>query len=105
MANQAEILAQPNETVIVPMRITPDKRPLFGMHQRIHTLTATVTVEESEQSSRSLPGQLKSRPLVGPFVLTVIALCVAILSADLIIEGSLLDVITNLFEKIAALLR
>ena len=80
LAVQAQVPVQPNETVTVPTYITPTKRPLFGVRRRIHPYTATVTMQESDQAPRSLLGQLKSKPLIGPFLLALIVLSLAILT-------------------------
>ncbi|HQE91682.1 MAG TPA: FHA domain-containing protein [Anaerolineae bacterium] len=80
LAVQAQIPLQPDEAVAVPLYVTPTKRPVFGMRRRLHSYTATVTMQEAEPTPRSLLGQLRSRPLLGPLSLFLILLCLAILA-------------------------
>ncbi|MBN2393285.1 MAG: FHA domain-containing protein [Anaerolineae bacterium] len=80
LAIQAQIPLQPDETVAVPIYVTPTKRPFFGMRRRIHPYTATITMQEAEQATRSLLGQLRSKPLLGPLSLIFILLSLAILT-------------------------
>lgn len=80
LAVQAQVPVQPDQKVTVPMFVTPTKRPLFGVRRRTHPYTATVTMLESDQAPRSLFGQLKSKPLIGPFLLALIVLSLAVLT-------------------------
>ncbi len=80
LAVQAQIPLQPDEAVAVPIYVTPTKRPVFGMRRRLHAYTASVTMQEADQTPRSLLGQLRSKPLLGPLSLILILLSLAILT-------------------------
>ncbi len=79
LAVQAQVPLQPDEMVTVPIFVTPTKRPFFGMRRRIHAYTATVMMQEADQTPRSLLGQLKSKPLLGPLSLILILFTLAAL--------------------------
>jgi hypothetical protein len=78
MARQAELRVPPEKTVAIPAFITPVSPPLIGLRRRSHSFTITTTLLEDQQTPRSLLGQLRVRPLIGPFL---IALCVLVLLA------------------------
>lgn len=74
LARQADLSVAPDETVSIPMSITPHKRRLIGMRRRTHNLTVTTTLLEGQQTPRSLLGELKTGPLIGPLLIFLIIL-------------------------------
>ncbi|MBN2393343.1 MAG: hypothetical protein JXR84_21610, partial [Anaerolineae bacterium] len=84
LAVQAQIPIQPEMTATVPLYVTPTKRPLFGVRSRLHSYTATITMQETDQAPRSLLGQLKSKPLIGPFLLLLLMFTLALLTVLLL---------------------
>ncbi|MFP4345108.1 MAG: FHA domain-containing protein [Anaerolineales bacterium] len=74
LAQQAEIRLPPEETFVIPMHITPLRRPFIGLRKQRHTYTATVSMLTEEQIPRSMLGEILVRPLIGPLLMALIAL-------------------------------
>lgn len=75
---QVELLIAPGET-FVPVRITPNSRRLVGLRKRVHRCTITAMLLEEQQTPQSRMGEVKSRPLIGPLLMALIALLLAVL--------------------------
>ncbi len=78
LARQADLTISPNETVYIPIEITPNKRRLIGLRKRTYAFTITTTLLEGQQTPRSLLGELGTGPLFGP--LTILLAILLLLS-------------------------
>jgi hypothetical protein len=74
LARQAEMRLPPEETFAIPIHITPASRPLVGLRSRSHSFTVTAMLLEGQLTPRSLLGQVKVRPLIGPLLLALLAI-------------------------------
>ncbi len=79
-AQQAEVRLESDTALTVPITITPQSNPLFGV-KRAFSFTATTRPMEGTQVPRSVQGQLERVPPIGPllvalFVLLMVTLCV-----------------------------
>jgi hypothetical protein len=74
LATQAELRLYPEESITVPIAITPHSRRLIGFRRRTYAYTVTTTLTEVQQTPRSVLGELKAKPLIGPWILLLIAL-------------------------------
>ncbi len=79
LANQAEFRIPPDETMPLPLLISPNSRQLVGLRKRSYPFTITTAMPEGAQSPRSLLGQLKTAPLIGPLILLLLALLLLVL--------------------------
>jgi hypothetical protein len=79
LAQQAEMRLPIEETFAVPIHITPISPPLIGLRNRNHSFTVTAAMLEGALTPRSLLGQLKVRPLIGPWLLALFAIFLAAL--------------------------
>jgi len=79
LVRQAELRLPPGKDFSVPVRITPLSRRLVALRKRVYSFTVTTTMLEGAQTPRSVMGQLKSAPLIGPGLLALITLCLAAL--------------------------
>lgn len=73
LARQVEMRLSPDETRILPLSITPIRRRFIGLRARAYSYTITTALVEAAQTPRSVMGQIKSRPLIGPLLLLLIA--------------------------------
>ena len=58
----------------MPIHITPHHRRLVGFRRRRYAFTITTHLPESQQTPRSMLGELSHKPLIGPWVFFLIAL-------------------------------
>ncbi len=65
-SGQVGLRLLPDESVTVPIRISPLNRYTFGVRSRTYPFKVTTNVLATEQSARIIVGQLKSKPLMGP---------------------------------------
>ena len=77
--SHAELKLQPEEAATLAMRITPNKRQFFGVAKHNYMYTVTATPLSGVQTPRSVLGQAASAPLIGPWVIALAALLLAIL--------------------------
>jgi hypothetical protein len=73
LAKQADVRVPPLESIAVPVTISPHSRRLVGFRKRTFTFTMTTTLLEGQQTPRSLLGELKSAPLIGPVLIILTA--------------------------------
>jgi hypothetical protein len=78
LVRQAEIRIPPGATAVVPMSILPPRR-LVALRGHPYAYTVTTAMVGGDQMPRSVMGQLKSAPLIGPLALVLIGLCLAFL--------------------------
>ncbi len=83
LAMQTELSLSPGETISVPVRITPPSRSLIGL-KRAYFFTITTTMLAEQHKSRSVLGRLESPALIGPWLTTLITICLAALLAFVI---------------------
>ncbi len=76
LARQADLSVASDETVSIPVSITPHKRQLVGLRRKTHNFTVTSTLLEGQQTPRSLLGELKTGPLIGPLLIFLIILLI-----------------------------
>lgn len=75
LAKQADLTVPSNETISIPVSITPYSRRLVSLRKRAYNFTITTTLlGEQQQTPRSLLGDLKSAPLIGPVLIVLILL-------------------------------
>ncbi len=74
LARQAEMRLPPEETFAIPIHITPLSLPLVGLRKRSHPFTVSAAMLEGPLTPRSLLGQVKVRPLIGPWLLALFAI-------------------------------
>ncbi|MCA1553115.1 MAG: hypothetical protein LC737_01925, partial [Chloroflexi bacterium] len=77
LARQAEFRLPPNTLVDVPIRITPNRRHVFGMRKRNFSLTLNTIPLDGQQTPRSVLGQLQAAPLIGPWT---VLLCLVLMT-------------------------
>jgi hypothetical protein len=77
-AKQAEVLVRPEELLVLPVLVTPMGRRIVATRARQLMVTLTANPLEGQQSPRSVLGQVKSTPLIGPWVILLVALITAI---------------------------
>ena len=69
LAKQAEVRIEPDQVLMLPVKVTPLKKMLLGARKRSFSLTVTTTPTEGEQSPRSVLGQIDNAPLIGPLLI------------------------------------
>jgi len=77
LVRQAELRLRPGESLSVPVHITPIRRRLVALRKRNYSFTVTTSMAEGGQMPRSVMGQLKSAPLIGPWLIVLMLLCLA----------------------------
>jgi len=78
LIRQAEMHIAPGMTSAVPVSIMPPRR-LIALRGHAYAYTITTSMVGGDQMPRSVMGQLKSAPLVGPFTIALIGLCLVFL--------------------------
>jgi hypothetical protein len=81
LAQQAEVHVQPEETLAVPMFITPHARQLVGVGKHPYNYTLTTMPLAGTQTPRSVLGQVHTAPLIGPWLIALMALLMLVLIA------------------------
>jgi len=79
LAKQAEVRVQPDETAPVPILITPLARRLVGFGKHLHSFTLTTTPLAGLQTPRAVLGQVYTAPLLGPWLIALVLLCLALI--------------------------
>lgn len=79
LATQAELVLQPEESIAVPIRITPRSRRLIGLRKRSYPFTITTSLVEGQQTPRSVLGEINSKPLIGPWIILLVGIITTIL--------------------------
>ncbi len=74
-AQQAELRLMPEETAFDPGTDYALLRRLFGLRKRTYAHTITTTAISGQQTPRSLLGQVKTKPLLGPLPLALLGCC------------------------------
>lgn len=75
LARQADLQVPSSETISIPISITPYSRRLIGLRKRTYNFTITTTLlTEQQNTPRSLLGDLKSAPLIGPLLILLFLL-------------------------------
>jgi len=75
LARQAELQLAADEHYLVPVTITPIRRRLVALRSRQYSSTVTTTMVEGGQLPRSVMGNLKLRPLIGPLHILLMLVC------------------------------
>lgn len=78
-AKQAEVLVKPEELLVLPVLVTPLGRRIVATRARQLMITLTANPLEGQQSPRSVLGQVKSTPLIGPWLILLMMLIAAII--------------------------
>ncbi len=78
LVRQAEMRLPPARTVAIPIHITPISRQLVAMSPRFYAFNVTASLLAGDQNSRTVMGQLWSKPLIGPLRMIILALLLAI---------------------------
>jgi hypothetical protein len=83
LVRQAEVRLQPEQTLTIPIDITPLRRRLVALRKRNYSFTTTTTMLEASGASstmpRSLMGRLSAKPLIGPWLLLLMLVGLAAL--------------------------
>lgn len=74
LTGQAEVRLSPNETLILPIRLTLKPAPLLGWSKSVYRFVVTATLLADTQPSRSVLGLVARPPLIGPWLSTVAVL-------------------------------
>jgi hypothetical protein len=102
LSRQAEFLLLPNETISIPIQVTPVSKSLIGLSQPTQPFIITTRMLQSEQLPRSLLGQLTRKPLVGPGIITALTIVLMALGAFLlmpVIEQSTHESLSIMADK------
>lgn len=75
LTGSATLDVSAQQSLSIPVSVTPPPRPLIGFNQRAHHFTLTVTNLSRRETPQAVLGQLKCRPLIGPGLITLIILC------------------------------
>ncbi|MBI1881544.1 MAG: FHA domain-containing protein [Chloroflexi bacterium] len=81
LAQQAELRLPSEESIAIPVRVTPLTRRLISLRKRTYAFTITTTMIEGQQTPRSLLGQLSQKPLIGPWILALLTCLLLVLLA------------------------
>ncbi len=73
-AMHAELPIEANSEIAIPITVTPHAHRLIGFRKKSYALTVTTSLAEGVQAPRSLLGQLRTKPLIGPWLLLLMAL-------------------------------
>jgi hypothetical protein len=83
LVRQAEVRLSPDQTLTVPIAITPLRRRLVALRKRNYSFTITTTMIESTGASSTMPrsimGRLSAKALIGPWLLLLILVGLAAL--------------------------
>jgi len=79
LAKQAELRLPPAETHAIPVQITPVSHPLVALRSKSRPFTITATLLAGPQTPRSLLGEIRIRPLIGPWLLALLGALLALL--------------------------
>jgi hypothetical protein len=74
LLRQAEMRIGPDETHFVPVAITPIRRRLVALRKRTYSYTLTTAMVEGAPTPRSMMGQVRASPLIGPWLLLLLIL-------------------------------
>lgn len=83
LVRQAEMRLAPDEMHTSQVSITPIKRRLIALRSRHFSFTITTSMVEGTQTARTVMGRLKSTPLIGPWLLLLMLVLLAVLVAFL----------------------
>ncbi|MEM7530892.1 MAG: FHA domain-containing protein [Chloroflexota bacterium] len=78
LVGQAEFLLEPDEIAEVPVEVTPKTRRLIAASGRNYSLNLSTNMTDSDLGARSVIGQLRKQPLLGPWIITLMAILLAI---------------------------
>ena len=81
LARQASVHVDPGQVLALPVHVTPLQNRLIGLRKRGYSLTVTTTPGAGDQSQRSVLGQLQAAPLIGPWLILLVAAILAALIA------------------------
>ncbi len=79
LARQATVRVEPDQVMALPVHVSPLKRRLVGLRKVSYSLTVTTTPGEGEQSPRAVLGQIFAGPLIGPWLIILIVIILALL--------------------------
>ena len=79
LIRQAELRLRPGTAYDLPAYITPIRRRLVALRKRSYSFAITTSLIEGAQTPRSVMGQLKSAPLIGPWLLLLMIVGLAAL--------------------------
>jgi len=78
-ANQAEVRVAAGTTIFVSFLITPLTRRLVSLRRHTYNYTITTTLVDGGLAPRALLGELKMGPLIGPWMLLMMLIGLALL--------------------------
>ncbi|MEA3309341.1 MAG: hypothetical protein U9Q70_07510 [Chloroflexota bacterium] len=73
-AQQAEFRLPPAETFVLPLHITPLRRPFIALRKHRYSFNVNISSLAEGQIPRTLLGELRVRPVIGPWLLLFMAL-------------------------------
>jgi len=79
LIGHAELKLAPDASAAVPMLITPNKRRFFGVGKHNYMCTVTTTPLTGAQTPRAVLAQVASAPLIGPWVIVLVLILLALL--------------------------
>lgn len=80
LAGPAEFWLAPGESAILPVLITTPPSPTIGLGKSVYDFTITATLLAGPRTSRSVLGQVAKSPLIGPWLVSLAAVGLIILS-------------------------
>ncbi|MEP7357145.1 MAG: FHA domain-containing protein, partial [Anaerolineales bacterium] len=81
LISHAEMRLGPDTAANIPLTITPHKRRFFGVGKHNYMATVTTTPLSGIQTPRTVLAQVASAPLIGPWVIVLAVIVLAILVA------------------------
>ncbi len=81
LISHAEVRLGPDTAANIPLTITPHKRRFFGVGKHNYMATVTTTPLSGIQTPRTVLAQVASAPLIGPWVIILAVVLLAILLA------------------------
>lgn len=82
-ARQAELRLPPGKMALVPVYITPPPGRWLSWRKPAYYFTVTAALLTGQSAQRSVLGQLTHKPLLGPGLITLLTLCLLLLTLPL----------------------
>jgi hypothetical protein len=79
LVRQAEVRLPLDDTVSIPIRITPLLRQFIGLRKRTYAFVITTSMPEGMQAQRSVLGQFSVKPFIGAWSILLFFIALALL--------------------------
>lgn len=84
LAKRIELRLEPDETVLLPVRITPRTRRLVSLGRQTHFCVITTAMLGERPRQQSVLTKVQSAPLVGPGLAVLLSICLVVLASLLV---------------------